>query len=66
MAASAASQAFCLRQNLDAGRIDSARADEKTGSPHGAGRVGVKFAYYRWGVGAVSLIAGILKFVILK
>ena len=25
-----------------------------------------KFAYYCWGVGAVSLIAGILKFVILR
>ena len=40
-AASAASQAFCQRQNLDAGRIHSARADVINGVPARHSRVGI-------------------------
>ena len=40
-AAGAAHQAFCLWQNLDAGRIHSARADKINPGPRAACRVGI-------------------------
>ncbi|MEQ2443912.1 hypothetical protein [Pseudoflavonifractor intestinihominis] len=35
-------QAFCRRQNPDAGRIQSARADKKEGPPAGVGPLGIR------------------------
>ncbi|BDF70841.1 hypothetical protein CE91St41_19300 [Oscillospiraceae bacterium] len=53
-------------QSLAAGAIYLPRADKNQRGPRAAAPGGEKFAYYCWGVGLGSLIAGIVKLIALK